>query len=115
MILSLLAHIVISSACLWAGYIFYRYCFNTTETKPAISYALMGLILLTMVGQVAALFIQVGSLFSLIILILLMVTAVLKKNLFLEFFGLVIKEIKSLPSYAKIVLLIIWLMVLLIN
>ena len=115
MILCFLAHIVITSACLWAGYVFYNYLFNNAEIKPAVFYALTGLILLTMIGQVAALFMPVGPFFSLLIFLLLIITAILKIKLFLKFCRVIFKEISSLPLYAKIVFLIIWLMVVVIN
>ncbi len=115
MLLSLIINITITIICLWSGFIFYRYILKNEETKPVIFYAISGLILLTIISQVAALFLPVNIYLLAVILLLLFLFAFFKKNQFATFFRFVLNEIVSLPLYAKALLIVLWLMIILIN
>lgn len=115
MLTLLLAHIIITVSCLWTGYLFYRFILKSKEEKPVIFYAITGLITFTLISQLAALFIPVGFYFTAILLLLLILSAILLKKQSVVFFRQLLNELNSLPYYAKTLLAVLWLVILLIN
>src|SRR5688572_13905647 len=115
MISLLAAHIIITGTCLWVGYIFNDWFLKNKAIKPLLLHAITGLIVLTMISQIVVLFIPVNFYFTLILFLLLGLTALLKRKSFIQFARLILNEISSLPLYAKSLLALLWLMILVIN
>ena len=114
MLILLLQHIIATTTCLWTGYVFYQSFFKKEE-RPLIFHAVSGLIILTLISQVAVLIIPINFYFSLSLMLLLVLIAIVRRKTFNEFLQYILKEISFLPLYVKALLVMVWLMILVIN
>jgi hypothetical protein len=105
----LVAHIIITACCFWSGFLFYKFFPTKNENRPLIFYPISGLIFLTAITQVIALFLPINIYSKLIILSLLVLLSLYKREN-TKFF---IAKIKFFPSL--VLFFIVWAIILLIN
>jgi len=108
--LSLLFYqIIITLICLWSGFLFYKFFPKKNESRPIVYYLVSGLILLTTLTQIIALFFPINIYTRLGVLGLFILLSILRrKNT--KFF---IPKIKV--SASLILFFIVWTIILLIN
>src|SRR6185503_6820938 len=109
MLLLLLAHISITACCLWSGFLFYKFFPVKNEARPVIYYAISGLILLTTLTQIIALFFPITIYSKLVILGVLILLTLYKRRATKFSFP----EIKI--SASLVLFFIVWAIILLIN
>jgi hypothetical protein len=109
------AHIIISASCLWSGFLFYKLFYKKTEGKPAVYYFISGLILLSVLSQLLALFFPIGSRIQWLMGSLLMLSALIKWIECGKLFGRLADELASWPLFTKLLFIITWLIILFIN
>jgi hypothetical protein len=106
----LIAHIIITALCLWSGFIFYKFFPSKNgEGRPIIYLAISGLILLTGLTQIVALFFPINIYTKLIIVAILIILSIYKRENTKIFFA----KIKFSPSI--LLFFIAWLIILMIN
>lgn len=106
----LIAHILITSLCLWSGFLFYKFFpAKNVEGTPIIYLAISGLILLTALTQIIALLFPINVYSKLVILVILVLLSIYKT----ENKKFHIAKIKVSPSL--ILFFIVWVIILLIN
>ncbi|WP_152267438.1 LIC_10190 family membrane protein [Agriterribacter humi] len=116
MLLMLFLHVFITISCLWAGYLYYRLINgNTKSGKHFIIHAINGLIILTLLTQLSALFIPIGNVFSLLLFLLLILSAVYMRKTFTGLLKNIFSNITRLSVAGKICLVCLWLIVLMLN
>ena len=75
----LIAHIIITTFCWWSGFLFYNFFSReNSESKSFIHYAITGLILLTLLTQIIAIFFPVNIYTKLVIIGILVLLSLLK-------------------------------------
>jgi hypothetical protein len=106
----LIAHIIITVLCLWSGSLFYKFfpAKNGGE-RPMIYLAISGLIILTILAQVIAVFFPINVYSRLAILGVLVLLSVYKR----ENTKILIAKIKIGPSL--VLFFVLWAIILLIN
>src|SRR6185436_19719666 len=109
MLLLLLAHIIITACCLWSGFLFYKFFPEKNKARPVIYYAISGLILLTTLTQIIALFFPITIYSKLVILGVLILLTLYKRRATKFSFP----EIKI--SASLILFFIVWAIILLNN
>lgn len=116
MLLLLFFYLLITCVCLYSGFIFYRFIIKDQRSdKPIILFIITGLIAVTIVTQILELFIPV-NLYTLIIIIgLLLVLALLKRNDFSSFLKFVINNIRSIPIVGLLLLIVLCLVIAMLN
>jgi len=111
----LLIHIIITFICLWAGFLFYNSLVKATEEKHICFYAITGLIILTLISQIAVLFIPLNIYCQFSVLLLFVISIISNWQKFVKFISYVINEITALSLLSKGLLAGMWLIILLIN
>lgn len=106
----LVAHIFITALCLWSGLLFYKFfAIKNHQNKPIIYLAVSGLILLTTLIQVIALFFPINLYTVLVVIGILVLLSIYKrKNT-----KLFIAKIRITPSL--ILFFIVWAIILLMS
>ena len=105
-----IAHIIISTLCLWSGFLFYKFFpLKNGEGRPIIYWAISGLILLTCLTQIIALFFPINIYTKIVVLGILVLLSIYKR----ENTKFVIAKIKI--STSLILFFIVWAIILLIN
>lgn len=116
MLLLLLLHLFITVSCLWAGYLFYRMVGEEAlPGKALIAFAISGLIGLTLLTQIFALFIPIGNTFSLLTFSLLAVSALSMRKAFGRLLRQAISEIIAISFFGKVCLFCLWVIILMLN
>src|SRR5215212_9952403 len=106
----LIAHIVITALCLWSGFLFYKFFpVKNGDGRPIIYLAISGLILLTSLTQIIALFFPINIYTRLVIFGILIFLSIYKRGNTRLF----IANVRMTPSL--ILFIIVWAVVLLIN
>lgn len=117
----LLLHIIISSASLVAGFLFYQYIIRSghyekaQKYRPVIFYLITGLIILTLFTQVYILFFPAGMAFRAGMALLLILMAAANRKNIAPFFYFIFRELKSTGAPVKLALATCWCMILVIN
>lgn len=112
----LFLHVFITISCLWAGYLYYRLINGASKSgKHFIIHAINGLIILTLLTQLSALFIPIGNFFSLLILMPLTLSAVYMRKTFAGLLRNLFSNIARLPVEGKICVACLWLIILMLN
>ncbi len=113
--LSLLAiHIVITFVCISAGFYFNNVIFKK-ERESIIFSAITGLIFLTIISQIAILFTRLSVSFQILLLALCLLVTFITRRKFLKFLRDCLNEITTLSLQSRVLFLVVWLVVLLIN
>jgi len=111
----LIAHIIITASCLWAGFLFYKLVSKQNVERPIIYYLVSGLISLTIVAQIIVLFFPVGLMTQLSIGTVLLALAVARWNDCKSLFKKILIDLPGRPSLPSILFFLAWIIVLLIN
>lgn len=111
----LIAHIIITTCCLWSGYWFYK--IFTHETKPShnVYYLISGLIFLTTLCQVIVLFFPIGLTTQLVFAAAFLLSTIIKWKDFKYLVKKIIVELKEWSSLSMILVILIWVIILLIS
>jgi hypothetical protein len=99
-------------ACVWAGFLFYKYILSQDQDKPVIFYALSGLILITLITQLFVLFMPVSVYFTSGLLVGLACIGLFKRTDIKLLFQKILNEFSSLSLPARILFIIIWIIIL---
>jgi hypothetical protein len=106
----LIAHIIITALCLWSGYLFYKFFpGKNREGRPIIYVAVSGLILLTTLTQILALFFPIDLFTRLAVIGILVLLSIYKRKNTTLF----IAKIRITPSL--ILFFIVWAIILLMS
>ncbi|MDP9229971.1 MAG: hypothetical protein M3O67_04765 [Bacteroidota bacterium] len=110
-------HIIITAVCSLAGLLFYQVILKdkNAENKPLIFYPITGLIFITLINQLAVLFIPITKYFSFCFLVILFLLAIIKRNRVLFFYKNTVILFKKLPVIALLLIGILWLMILVLS
>ena len=112
----LIFHIFITTSCLWAGYLYYRIINKESQTNNHfIIYTVSGLIFITLITQLSAVFIPISNTFSLSIFLLLAASAIYMRKAFADLLKRTIFNIFHLPAALKLCLISLWLIILMLN
>ncbi|MFI5185551.1 MAG: LIC_10190 family membrane protein [Chitinophagales bacterium] len=116
MLLLFCLHIIITIISSLSGFLFYLFLKDkTAQNKPLIFYPFMGLIAITLISQIAVLFIPVNFYFSLSFLFLVLLLSFIKRNEIIFFYKRILSSIQGLSIPALLFIGITWLMILVIN
>ncbi len=115
MLTLLFVHIIISSTCLWAGFLFYKYIIRSSETRPVIFYIISGLILLTALSQWLVLSLPLSTTIQIAIGVVLLLLGLSKRKDCKQVFRILFEEIKAMPLLTRAILVLVWLLILIIN
>ena len=115
MLTLLFTHILISSACLWAGFLFYKYIIRSTEKRSVIFFIISGLILLTTIVQWLVLSFPLNTGMQVIIFAVLLFLAIIRIKDCRQVFAMLYEEIKAMSLLTKSILLVAWVLILMIN
>lgn len=111
----LVAHIVITVACFWSGCLFYFFT-NKKNEIPQSSFCLItGLIFLTLTAQWLVLFFPLTGHIKISLGILLFVSVIFLWKKFCQAVGRLYKEVNDLSFLSKLLLILLWLIILMIN
>lgn len=110
-----LTHIIITVACFWAGSLFYKYIIRKSEPRQTIFCLISGLISLTLLAQLLALFIPIDLYVQAGLAVLLLISAIIKWKEFRYAFQSLSDEIKALTLLSKPLFIILWITLLIIN
>lgn len=105
----LIAHIIITALCLWSGHLFYKFFPAKNASRPIIYLAISGLILLTALTQIIALFFPINVYTRLIVLGILLLLSIYKRENTKVFIG----KIRMSPS--MILFFVVWAIILLMS
>ena len=114
MLLLLLFHLVVTVTCTLAGILAYTLVFRKQHT-PLVFYPVMGLIGITSVTQVVALFRPVDALFSLVFTGLLVFSGLIKRRLVYQELERINNRIRNLTPTGLLILSSAWLLLLTLN
>lgn len=117
MLLLLFLFFIITAACICCGFIFYCLILKDDQfaEKPLIFFIITGLIVLTALSQILALFVAVNLYTFLIIALLLAIITQFRRNDFALFLKYVIERIKSVSAPGFISFGIISIMILMLT
>ncbi|HEY2721121.1 MAG TPA: hypothetical protein VGI82_05330, partial [Chitinophagaceae bacterium] len=116
MLLLFYLHIFITIISSFGGFLFYLFLNGrNASNKPLIFYPVMGLIVVTLISQVAVLFIPINAYFSGSLICVMLFLCVLKKRDTRLFLKRVIASFQTLSVTAILFIGIAWLMVLSLN
>lgn len=115
MLVNLGLHIIITISCLLGGFIFYKILFKTPGKKPAISYALSGLILISTIAQVLTLFMPVKGYLAGMVFVIFIIVVLLNSKQAGEFYNELRNELGALKVLPILVIAGLWLVLLIIN
>jgi len=116
MISLFLLHIVITVICSLSGVLFYGLVTKDKEhNKPLIFYPVTGLIIITMVSQVAVLFFAVNGYFTVCVLVILFCLALIKRKDVVAFYSIFFAYLKERSTAQWLLAAALWLMILLLN
>lgn len=112
----LIAHIIISIACIWSGFLFYRlFPGNRIEQHPLIFYAISGLVVLSVFTQIVVLIFPINIYVQLAVAAILLIFLLLRWTDFKNISKLSLAGSSSWPLPSFIPFLIMWFVILLIN
>jgi hypothetical protein len=109
-------HILITVVSSLSGFLFY--CFlkdKNALSKPTIFYPLTGLVALSLVSQVAVLFIPIDLYFFVGVLCVLIFLSFLKKKEVRQFVKNIRLALENLSVYSLIFIAVVWLMIVILN
>ncbi|HEX6170512.1 MAG TPA: hypothetical protein VFZ33_12495 [Chitinophagaceae bacterium] len=111
----LIAHIIITACCFWSGSLFYKLISKENVQRPMILYLISGLISLTILAQVIALFFPLGSIPKLVLAAILVLSVALKWNDCKNSFKKIVFEFSTWSILSLLLFLLAWVIILLIN
>ena len=115
MLTLLINHIAITFICIWVGFLFYSIVTKIPLEKPTVYYLVTGFICLTTISQIIVLFMPLTVYVFLPVMFLVAVSVVTNWQRFLRFCTHIIHEINSLLLLQKLLFILVWLVILLIN
>lgn len=115
MLLLFIAHIIIMLSCLWSGYLFYGAFKNPVDQKPVINLLISGLILVTTLTQIIALFYPIDNTVQISFFTLLVISVLLKRKKFIALIGNLIYEIRRWSNLSIILFILTWSIIILIS
>lgn len=110
-----LAHIIITIACLWSGWLFYNLVSGENNERPVIFYAISGLILITTITQIVVLFFPIGFYVKLFISLSLLLAGLAKRKSFRDFYARIYSGFSLLSNLSSVLFILIWAIILLIS
>ncbi len=111
-----LLHIVITLVCSLTGLLFYSFLLKKEQgTIPLIFYPVTGLIVITLISQLAVLFIPINNFFTLGFLVILFCIAIAKRRNVGIFYKSVFVYVKKQPRIQLLLACVLWLMILVLN